>query len=90
MHVAKAKDVEVKLRFGSRLRELRLAAGLSQEELAEASDLDRTYISSTERGQRNISLEAMTQIAAALKVSVAAFFDGSVASQPKKAAGGQA
>jgi transcriptional regulator with XRE-family HTH domain len=64
-----------KAAFGDRLRTLRLSAGLSQEQLGEAADLDRTYISSTERGRRNISLTAITQIASALKISPAAFFE---------------
>jgi transcriptional regulator with XRE-family HTH domain len=42
--------------FGLQIQKLRTAKGLSQEKLAEQSNLDRTYISSVERGQRNISL----------------------------------
>jgi transcriptional regulator with XRE-family HTH domain len=68
---------EIRKRFGSRLRELRLAAGLSQEQLAEIAELDRTYISSTERGRCNISLDAISQIAFALGISPAAFFSPS-------------
>ena len=66
--------------FGERLRELRLAEGLSQEELAARSGLDRTYLSSTERGKRNISLKAMHSLATALKTTPANFFP------PKEAA----
>jgi transcriptional regulator with XRE-family HTH domain len=75
---------EVRKRFGKRLRELRLTAGLSQEQLAEAAELDRTYISSTERGRRNISLEAISRIASALNISPAEFFPSSGVNLKKK------
>ena len=48
------------------LRALRTSAGISQEELAHRARLHRTYISSIERGQRNISLENLFRIAEAL------------------------
>ena len=48
------------------VRRLRTAAGLSQEELAARSGLHRTYISSVERAQRNVSLESIFTIATAL------------------------
>jgi transcriptional regulator with XRE-family HTH domain len=48
------------------VRRLRTTAGLSQEELAARSGLHRTYISSVERGQRNVSLENIFSIATAL------------------------
>jgi transcriptional regulator with XRE-family HTH domain len=56
--------------FGFRVRQLRQAKGISQEELAEKAGLDRTYISSIERGKRNISLNNIKRLAKALKVSV--------------------
>ena len=55
--------------FGARVRYLRLAAGLSQEELAHVSKLDRTYVGGIERGERNPSLKNILRLAAALKVS---------------------
>ena len=48
------------------LKCLRTSAGISQEELAERAGLHRTYISSVERAQRNVSLENIFQIAEAL------------------------
>ena len=54
---------DIKITFGRRLRELREASGLSQELLAHEAGLDRTYISSIERGQRNISLENIERLA---------------------------
>jgi transcriptional regulator with XRE-family HTH domain len=57
-------------RIGNRVRELRTEADLSQEKLAFACDLDRTYIGSVERGERNISVINLRKIAKALKVKV--------------------
>lgn len=54
------------VRFGMRLRELRQKTGISQERLAELAGLHRTYVSSVERGERNISLENIERLAIAL------------------------
>lgn len=54
--------------FGSRLRELRLARGLSQERLAELANLHRNYVGSIERGERNISLLNIVALARALRI----------------------
>jgi transcriptional regulator with XRE-family HTH domain len=54
--------------FGHNVRRIRTQAGLSQEELAYRAKLHRTYISSVERGERNVSLENILAIAEALKV----------------------
>lgn len=54
--------------FGVRLRELRTGAGLTQEGLAHLADLDRTYVGSVERGERNIALDNIWRLADALKV----------------------
>ncbi len=48
------------------LRRLRTAAGLSQEELAGRAGLHRTYISSVEHGNRNVSIENIYALAKAL------------------------
>ncbi len=57
--------------FGKRLRELRLARGLSQEKLAELADLHRNYVGGVERGERNIALLNIVALAHALKVKPA-------------------
>ena len=67
---------DIRVRFGQRLRELRLAKGLSQEELAFRAGLHRTYVSSTERGQRNVALLNIEKLAAALEVEMADLFRG--------------
>lgn len=50
------------------MRELRRSTGLSQEQLASASGLDRTYIGGIERGERNPTLKTIVWIADALGV----------------------
>lgn len=53
---------------GDNVRRIRHEVGLSQEELADRAKLHRTYISSIERGERNISVENIFAIAEALNV----------------------
>jgi transcriptional regulator with XRE-family HTH domain len=52
--------------FGVNLRLHREALGLSQEDLAEKAGLHRTYIGSVERGERNVSIDNMERLAAAV------------------------
>ena len=61
--------------FGQRVRDLRVSMQLSQEQLAARCELDRTYISSIERGQRNVSLKNIATLAQALNVSLSEFFE---------------
>lgn len=56
--------------FGLAVRSKRLAAGITQEKLAEQAGLHPTYISMVERGVRNPTLDAADRIAGVLKVSL--------------------
>jgi transcriptional regulator with XRE-family HTH domain len=60
------KHSEVAVRFGDKLRRLRKSREVSQEELAARAGLHRTYVSSVERGERNVSLETIDKLARAL------------------------
>jgi DNA-binding XRE family transcriptional regulator len=60
--------------FGKQLKSIRQSRGISQEFLALAAGLDRTYISGCERGVRNIGLENIYKIAHALNISPGVFF----------------
>ena len=55
-------------KLGNRIRKLRKAKQLSQEALAFEADLDRTYVSSVERGERNIAVLNLAKLARALGV----------------------
>ena len=62
--------------FGSNVRRLREALGLSQETLASNAKLDRSYMGGIERGERNPSLSAIFTLALALKVPPYRLFEG--------------
>jgi transcriptional regulator with XRE-family HTH domain len=59
------------LELGTRVRKRRKELELSQEKLAERADLHWTYISSVERGERNVTLSTLTRLANALSVDPA-------------------
>lgn len=65
----------IKEEVGKRIKELRQKKGLSQEEFAFRCDLDRTYITSLERGKRNVSLTNLEKIAKAFEMTLSEFFN---------------
>lgn len=69
------RELRIQKAFGDRVRELRRRRQLSQETLALACNLDRTYIGGVERGERNISLINIHKIADALGVDTKEMFD---------------
>ena len=66
--------IDIKKQFGAAVRLRRDRLGISQEELAGRAGLHRTYISDVERGARNLSLESIHRLAAALEVPVSLLF----------------
>jgi transcriptional regulator with XRE-family HTH domain len=60
---------------GNKIKILRKARKMTQEELGNLSNLDRTYITSVERGKRNISIVNLDRIASALGVEVKDLFN---------------
>lgn len=69
------EDKELLQRIGERIRLLRTEAGLSQEKLSFEANLDRTYIGSVERGERNIAIINLNKIAKALNVSISVLLE---------------
>lgn len=67
--------MNIKSRFGKKVKKFRLSKGLSQEAFAHKADLDRTYISSIEKGERNVSLLVIEKIAIALEIEISILFD---------------
>jgi transcriptional regulator with XRE-family HTH domain len=63
------KKTKVRIAFGKNVRSRRHLMDISIEKLAEIADLDPTYLSSIERGERNIALENIIALAKALKCS---------------------
>ncbi len=68
-------QLDIKLLFGNRLKQVRKDKHLSQEQLAQKSGLTRSYISDVERGSRNISLENIYTLSLALDVTLSVLFD---------------
>jgi transcriptional regulator with XRE-family HTH domain len=66
--------MDVKVKYGKKVREIRKREGVSQESLADLAGLDRTYISDIENGKRNVSIETIFKIADALETPVVEFF----------------
>ena len=61
--------------LGQRIRNYRMAQGLSQEKLAEQAGCHATYIGQLERGEKNATLESIQKVAAALNVSLSKLFE---------------
>ena len=59
---------QISMVFGQVLREQRLSRGLSQEELALAADVDRTFVSQMERGIRQPTITTLIKLAGALGI----------------------
>lgn len=67
-------SVSSRQEFGNNLRRLREAQGITQEELADRSELDRSYIGGIERGERNPSLNAVFRLANAFRIETYQLF----------------
>jgi transcriptional regulator with XRE-family HTH domain len=63
------KRLQVAAEFGRRVRAQRLKRGWSQERLAQEVGLHMTYVSSVERGERNVTLLSIVRLAQALGVN---------------------
>lgn len=70
------RGADILVKFGNRVRELRVERDLSQEAFALEVGLDRTYIGGIERGERNLALRNIEKIANSLGVSLAELMEG--------------
>lgn len=77
----KKQDIASRDKFlkeiGIKISQRRNLLGISQEELADKADLDRTYISGIERGKRNVSVFTLKKILDSLELKLKDFFNGS-------------
>lgn len=64
------------LKFGKRVRALRLDRGWTQEELAHRSGLNRSYMSEVERGISDVSLSTLQKISKTLGISLSELLNG--------------
>ena len=71
-----ASKSDILIRFGARVRQLRISKGYSQESFAAKCGLDRTYIGGIERGERNLALRNMESIAQALETTLSELTEG--------------
>jgi transcriptional regulator with XRE-family HTH domain len=63
-----AQQSPAHIALGRAVRDLRGRLGISQEELADRTGLNRTYVGDVERGTRNLGFRALLQLAAGLDV----------------------
>ncbi len=69
-------DHPVLVRFGQRVRDLRLRSDMTQEELATAARLHWTYISQIERGKRNLTYKCLLRLAEGLEMTLSQLVEG--------------
>lgn len=60
----------INIRFGQRIKELRLKQNISQEELAFRCQLSKNYVSDVERGTRNVTLKVIEKFAKGFNVPI--------------------
>ena len=68
-------NMNIKQKLGLKIKELRKLKGLSQEKLANLAEIDRTYLPTIEKGERNVSIEVIEKLAKALDVKIKDLFD---------------
>ncbi len=65
---------ETHKRFGKRIQILRKEKKLTQEDLADLIEVDRSYMGFVERGERNPTLDKIIKLSQALKISLSELF----------------
>lgn len=70
------KRTPILVALGRSVRKHREAKGISQKKLSELADLDRTYISDIERGNRNPGIKNIARLAKALDITTAKLCEG--------------
>lgn len=69
--------MDVRQIMGKNMRRIRVAAGLSQDEIAVRMGVEQTYVSGLERGVRNPTLTTLDRAASALNVKITALLEES-------------
>jgi transcriptional regulator with XRE-family HTH domain len=68
--------MDIRKRFGKRVKELRQARGLSQNELGKLGEGDTNFISGIEKGESDISIEMIQKLSIAFQVNISDIFEG--------------
>lgn len=74
--------MDIKQKVGQRIKVLRAEKEMSQEEVANTADMERSFMTHIESGRRNISLDTLQRILTALDISFKDFFDSKEFSKP--------
>lgn len=69
------EKTEAGIKFGKRIAELRIAAGLSQEALANICNFNRTYIGSIERAEKAPTINTIVRLAEGLRIPLNELFN---------------
>lgn len=67
--------MDINIKIGERIKELRKAKDLSQEALANIAEVDRTYMTKVETGKRNVTVKILEKIITALDTDFMTFFN---------------
>ncbi len=67
--------MDINIKIGDRIRELRKEIGFSQEALANIAEVDRTYMTKVETGKRNVTVKILEKIIIALNTDFMTFFN---------------
>ena len=67
--------MNIKEKFGQKVKTMREEKGFSIEQLANVSNVDRNYISNIEKGKRNVSIEVIEKIVNAFDIDLGVFFN---------------
>ena len=71
-------ELDIKLKIGLRIKELRVAKNLSQEAFANTINMFRSYFAEIETGRRNVSIINLEKIVEGLGTSLQQFFDSTL------------
>ncbi|OUL61493.1 helix-turn-helix domain-containing protein [Flavobacterium sp. AJR] len=67
--------MDINIKIGDRIRELRKEKKISQEALANLAEVDRTYMTKVETGKRNVTVKILDKIINALDTDFGTFFN---------------
>jgi transcriptional regulator with XRE-family HTH domain len=76
--------MDMKVAIGERIAELRKAKNLSQQQFSYEAEIERSYLTHVEKGRKNISIDTLIKITAALGISLKEFFNQDAFNGKKK------